>query len=66
MQNAPQNAEAVPAHSAPIQATAEERLDAARTALRDISEGRGMFGVTAKDDLQWAMSHATKAVKNLS
>jgi hypothetical protein len=41
---------------------AADRIDALELALRDIAEGRGMFGARAKDDLIWAMSHAGKAI----
>jgi hypothetical protein len=44
----------------------EQRLQIALTALEDISEGRGMFGVTADADLEWAMQHATKAVSAIT
>jgi len=40
-------------------------LQIAMTALRDISEGRGMFGVSTATDLEWAMSSATHSVSAL-
>ena len=36
-----------------------ERL---RGALTDIAEGRGMFGISAENDLEWAMHRAAGAV----
>jgi hypothetical protein len=41
---------------------AADRIETLEGVLRDIAEGRGMFGARAKDDLIWAMEHAGKAI----
>ena len=40
----------------------EYEIHSLRSALEDIAEGRGMFGVSAENDLDWAMHRAAGAL----
>lgn len=42
---------------------AADRIDALEAALHDIACGRGMMGVSLKDDLAWAMQYAGSMIK---